>query len=90
MLAITTKALTTDNYNAIKTRKERISVKTSLIAYLNEALTTLKPGDVTELTFNEDVHYYSVLKALRVFENKLDWKINNNKSRVNSIAIKVK
>ena len=90
MLTIANKILTAEAYNVIKVRKERISVKTSLITYLTETLEVMKTGETTELTFSEDVHYYSVLKALRTFEAKIDWKINNNKSRVNSIAIKVK
>ena len=90
MLILKAENITPAAYNEIKVRKERESVRKSLVAFLTEQLSELKAGQVRQINFDKDVHYYSVLKALKLFDAKIEYKINNEKSRVFSIAIKVK
>lgn len=90
MLTIKTSAISNEMYNELKARKERESVKKSLIDFLNSELMTMKKNEVKQIDFEKDVHYYSVLKALREFDSKIEYKLNAVKSRVHSIAIKVK
>jgi hypothetical protein len=87
-MKITANTITTEAYDVIKTRKERESVKKTLIAFLNEKIEVMKTDEIAEINFDKDVHYYSVLNALRVFNAKIEYKLNSLKSRVFSIAIK--
>lgn len=87
-MKITVNAITTETYDAIKVRKERESVKKSLTEFLTEKIATMKVNDLAEVKFDNDVHYYSVLKALRLFDAQIEYKLNSLKSRVFSIAIK--
>lgn len=87
-MILKTNTITIDAYNELKARKERESVKKTLTEFLTQELTTLKVNEVKEVIFDKDVHYYSVLKALRMFDKSLEYKINSDKSRVFSIAIK--
>jgi len=90
MLKIISEPITATMYNELKNRKERESVKKSLVEFLTNELTTAKHGEVKQINFDNSVHYYSVLKALRLFNDKIEYKLNAEKSRVFSIAIKVK
>ncbi len=89
-MIIKANTINTEAYAELKARKERESVKKNLTEFLTAELQTLKKNDIKEITFDKDVHYYSVLKALRMFDAKIEYKISNVGSRVSSIAIKVK
>jgi hypothetical protein len=93
------KTITLEQFKTQKNaRKQRISVNSKLTEFLTSTIKTLEKNkayviDVKEFADADvaDVHYYSVLKALRNFDKVIDYDITMSTSnRCNAISIVLK